>query len=119
MKRATPQFLTFAKKEFPHVLRDRKTLLILFGLPIVQIIIFRFALTNEVKNARTLVIDNAKYQISTGIIRKIAASKSFQVVSGHTTNDGIAEAFRDAKVKLAVVFPTDFGADLLRLNHSP
>src|SRR5688500_1271791 len=109
MKRATPQFVTFVKKEFAHVLRDRKTLLILFGLPIIQIIIFGFALTNEVKNARILVIDNAKDEMSTAIIRKVAASKSFQVVSGHPTNDGIAEAFKDGKVKLAIVFPADFG----------
>ena len=74
MKRAAPQFVTFVKKEFAHVLRDRKTLLILFGLPIVQIIIFGFALTNEVKNARIMVIDNAKDEISIGIIRKIAAN---------------------------------------------
>ena len=119
MKRAAPQFVTFVKKEFAHVLRDRKTLLILFGLPIVQIIIFGFALTNEVKNARIMVIDNAKDEISIGIIRKIAASKSFQVQRGHMANDGIGEAFRDGTVKLAVVFPAGFGADLLRFNHSP
>ena len=46
------QFITFVKKEFAHVLRDRKTLLILFGLPIVQILIFGFALTNEVKKIK-------------------------------------------------------------------
>lgn len=119
MKRATPQFITFVKKEFAHVLRDRKTLLILFGLPIVQIIIFGFALTNEIKNARILVIDNSRDEISTGIIRKIAASKSFQVVSGHPTDDGIAEAFRGGKIKLAVVFPAGFGPGLHRFNHSP
>ena len=50
------QLLTFIKKEFHHVLRDRKTLLILFGLPVVQIIIFGFALSNEVKNAKIVVV---------------------------------------------------------------
>ena len=54
------QFITFLKKEFAHVLRDRKTLLILFGMPIVQILIFGFALTNEVKNSKIVIVDNAK-----------------------------------------------------------
>ena len=54
------QFIIFVKKEFAHVLRDRKTLLILFGLPVVQIMIFGFALTNEVKNSKIIIVDYAK-----------------------------------------------------------
>ncbi len=54
------QFTSFVKKEFYHIFRDRRTLFILLGMPVVQIIIFGFALTNEVKNARFVVLDNAK-----------------------------------------------------------
>ena len=54
------QFISFVKKEFPHVLRDRKTLLILFGMPVVQILIFGFALTTEVKNSKIVIVDYAK-----------------------------------------------------------
>jgi ABC-2 type transport system permease protein len=54
------QFIAFVRKEFYHVLRDRKTLLILFGMPLVQILIFGFALTNEVKDTQIIVVDNAK-----------------------------------------------------------
>ena len=45
------QFFSFVRKEFLHIFRDRKTVIILLGMPIVQIVIFGFALTNEVKNA--------------------------------------------------------------------
>ncbi|MBA4166362.1 MAG: ABC transporter permease, partial [Chitinophagaceae bacterium] len=68
------QFLTFVKKEFAHVLRDRKTLLILFGMPVVQILIFGFALTNEVKNARVVIMDQANDAASQRITSMIAAS---------------------------------------------
>jgi ABC-2 type transport system permease protein len=54
------QLLSFVKKEFFHVFRDRKTLLMLFGLPIAQIILFGFALTNEIKNAKIIIADYAK-----------------------------------------------------------
>ena len=44
------QFIFFVRKEFLHVWRDKRTMLILFGMPLAQILIFGFALTNEVKN---------------------------------------------------------------------
>ncbi|HRD83295.1 MAG TPA: ABC transporter permease, partial [Saprospiraceae bacterium] len=53
------QFLTFVRKEFYHVFRDRKTLLLLFGMPVMQIVLFGFALSNEIKNARVAVYDLA------------------------------------------------------------
>jgi ABC-2 type transport system permease protein len=71
------QFLVFIKKEFAHVLRDRKTLLILFGMPVVQILIFGFALTNEVKNAKVVIMDQANDMASHQIIQKIEASRYF------------------------------------------
>ncbi len=49
------QFIAFVKKEFYHVFRDRKTLLLLFGMPIVQIVLFGFALTNEIKNSKIVI----------------------------------------------------------------
>ena len=54
------QFLSFVKKEFFHIFRDRRTMFILLGMPVVQIIIFGFALTNEVKNAKIAILDHSK-----------------------------------------------------------
>ena len=69
------QLITFIRKEFLHVFRDRKTLLILFGLPVVQIMIFGFALTNEVKNSKLVISDQAKDIASQQLITKVAASQ--------------------------------------------
>lgn len=113
------QFFSFVKKEFSHVLRDRKTLLILFGLPIVQIIIFGFALTNEVKNARILVVDHARDEVTAEVISRIGASRYFDIVSTPFTPGVIEETLRHGKIKLAVVFPVGFGSDLLHLHHAP
>jgi ABC-type multidrug transport system ATPase subunit len=54
------QFIAFVKKEFYHVFRDRKTLLLLFGMPIVQIVLFGFALTNEIKNSKIVICDYSR-----------------------------------------------------------
>jgi ABC-2 type transport system permease protein len=70
------QFLSFVRKEFYHVFRDSKTLLMLFGLPIVLIVLFGFALTNEIKNSKIVICDYAKDEASQQIINKIEASNT-------------------------------------------
>ena len=112
------QFLTFIKKEFAHVLRDRKTLLILFGMPIVQILIFGFALTNEVKNAKIIVMDEANDVATKQLIAKISASQYFEVEKTVMTGRQMEAAFKQGKIKLAVVFPANFNDDLLHQNNA-
>jgi ABC-2 type transport system permease protein len=107
------QFTTFLKKEFAHVLRDRKTLLILFGMPITQILIFGFALTNEVKNSKIVVVDYAKDMASQNIITKIEASRYFEIEKAMMSAKEIETSFQQGIIKMAVVFPPDFNRDLL------
>ena len=112
------QFITFLKKEFAHVLRDRKTLLILFGMPIAQILIFGFALTNEVKNARIVVVDYANDVSSQKLLRKLEASQYFEIEKAVLSADQIEKAFQEGVVKLALVIPSNFDADLAHENHA-
>lgn len=116
MRTSASQFLTFIKKEFAHVLRDRKTLLILFGLPVAQVIIFGFALTNEVKNARILVVDHARDEMSAEIIARVHASRYFDVLESAFAPEQVAQRFKSEDVKLAVIFPAGFARDVLHGN---
>ena len=112
------QFLSFVKKEFFHILRDRQTMFILLGMPIVQIIIFGFALTNEVKNARIAVLDNAEDMATHAIIQELDASRYFELETRlHSYND-VEAAFRKGRIKLAVIFPQRFNEDLLHFNKA-
>ena len=54
------QFISFIRKEFFHIFRDRRTMLILLGMPIVQIILFGFAITTELNHSRVAVLDPSK-----------------------------------------------------------
>jgi ABC-2 type transport system permease protein len=110
------QFLTFVKKEFRHVFRDRKTLLMLFGLPIVQIVLFGFALTNEIKNTKIVVCDYAKDIASQQLIQKFEASTNFEIERSITDHQQIEAAFKEGKIKLAIIFPSNFNKELLHLN---
>lgn len=112
------QFITFVKKEFLHVFRDRKTLLMLFGLPIVQIILFGFALTNEIKNAKIVICDYAKDNASQQIIGRFEASRQFEIEQSLLSHQQIETAFKEGQIKMAIVFPANFNKDLLHQNKA-
>jgi ABC-2 type transport system permease protein len=112
------QFLFFIRKEFLHVWRDRRTLLILFGMPLMQILIFGFALTNEVKNSHIGILDNSKDDASRAIIQRLDASRYFEVVKVIHSNSDLEPAFREGKIKMAIVFPSGFQTELLQANSS-
>ena len=112
------QFLFFVQKEFYHLLRDPRTMFILFGMPLMQILIFGFALTNEVKNTRIAILDNSKDPVTAEIIQQLEASRYFDVVRNIKGNDELEPAFQEGKIKLAVVFPARFQYSLLHENQA-
>lgn len=90
----------------------------LFGMPIVQILLFGFALTNEIKNSKIVVCDYAKDISSQRIINQLEASKHFEVEKTILSHRDIEAAFKSGKIKLVVVFPDKFNDDLLHLNKA-
>lgn len=102
------QFFAFILKEFRHILRDRRTMLILFGMPVVQIILFGFALSTEVRNVKTAVLTPSYDQTYTRpIIDRLAASEYFSVDYIVHSPEEMNRLFRQNKIDLAVVFPVN------------
>ena len=112
------QFFSFVKKEFYHILRDKKTMLILLGMPIAQIIIFGFALTNEVKNSKIAVLDNSKDVATTAITQEINASRYFDIEKNLADYKSIDAEFKTGKIKMVIVFPENFNEDLEHFNKA-
>lgn len=108
------QLFAFIKKEFYHVFRDRRTLLILFGMPIVQIILFGFALNSEVKNIGIAVLDNTRDVQSEQIIAKIRSSSYFQIKDEVLNYKDIEERFKGGEIKCVILFPANFGSDIYK-----
>jgi ABC-2 type transport system permease protein len=106
------QLPAFIRKEFYHVFRDKRTLLILFGLPVVQIILFGYALSNEVKNIGITILDNAHDNNSEQIINRIKTSSYFLVKDPVLKYSDIEEKFKEGSIKCALVFPPDFTGEL-------
>jgi ABC-2 type transport system permease protein len=107
------QLLVFIRKEFYHVFRDRRTLLILFGLPVIQIVLFGYALTSEVKNASIVIVDNAKDINSQQLITKIQSGSYFTVEKAIMGYGDMEKEFKKGIIKCVLIFPPNFGNDLL------
>lgn len=102
------QLLTFILKEFRHIFRDVRTLVILFGMPVVQVILFGYAITNEVKDADIVVLDKSHDYLSTRLTNKITSSGYFYLKDKAVSVKEVDELFREDAVKLAIVIPEHF-----------
>ena len=112
------QLITFIKKEFHHILRDTRSMLVLIGLPIVQLLLFGFAITTEVRNANIAILDNSKDEVTQNIITKIASSQYFDIDRSITSNEQIEKAFKTGRIKIAVVFQQNFQNELSHSNKA-
>lgn len=108
----------FIIKEFYHIFRDVRTMIILFGMPVAQILLFGFALTNEIKNARIAILDPSKDDMTREITRKIIASGYF-ILDGNLENyNQIEDKFREGKIRQVVIFENEFAAKVNREGHA-
>ena len=83
------RFIGFVTKEFYHIFRDKRTMFILFGMPVVQIMLFGFAITNEINNVNIAILDQSKDTETQKIINKINASKYFNIQEEITNENQI------------------------------
>lgn len=104
------QFFSFVLKETKHISRDKRTMLMLFGMPIVMMLLFGFAVTNDVRNVRIIIVmsnaDNATQQVAD----RLAASEYFTLTKVVATPTEAEKAIRDQKADMAIVFSQDFAS---------
>lgn len=106
------QFISFIRKEFFHIFRDRRTMLILLGMPIVQIILFGFAITTEVKNVRVAVLDPSNDVVTRRIIDRMDASEYFTVIRRLHSPADMEASFGRGEIDMALVFSERFSDKL-------
>ncbi len=112
------RLMAFIKKEFLHIFRDYRTLIILFGLPAAQILIFGYAVRTDLTNAGIAVLDNAHDDVSRDLILKLDASEFFEIKYYLSSYDEIDPAFKKGVIKAAVIFPEDLAARLAREGNA-
>lgn len=108
------RFIGFFKKEIIHIRRDPRTLIILFGMPFVQILLFGYAITNEIKNAPIAILDHSKDEVSEKLVDKVLSSGFYSLYNYLDTNDQIDDVFKQGKVKQVIVIPPGLSESIKR-----
>ncbi len=104
------QFVSFVIKEAKHIMRDKRTMLILFGMPLVLMLIFGFAITNDVKNVRTVVVTSSMDHLTRQAVDRLAASEYFTITQVVATPRDAERIIRGQKADMAIVFGPDFAS---------
>ncbi|MEZ5196337.1 MAG: ABC transporter permease [Bacteroidales bacterium] len=107
-------FLGFVKKEFFHIFRDFRTMLVLFGIPVAQLLIFGYVVTNEVKDIKIAIFDQSKDDVTLHLSNKLISSGYFKLEKNLDRITNIEEIFREGNVKEVIVFEPDFAKKLER-----
>jgi len=102
------RFLGFIKKEFYHITRDYRTMIILFGMPVVQLLLFGYVITNEIKDVKVAVFDQSKDENTRKINDKILSSGYFKLYENIDHLGDIEKSFRKGSVKEVIIYEKDF-----------
>jgi ABC-2 type transport system permease protein len=106
------RFRGFVIKEFYHIFRDYRTLLILFGMPAIQLMLFGYVLTNEIKDAKIAICDPSKDIVTRNISEKILSSGYFILKQNLNSAAEIDPVFRQGDIKLALIYESGFAQKL-------
>ena len=104
------QFLSFVIKESKHILRDRRTMLILFGMPVMLMLLFGFAISTDVKNVRTVVVTSQMDLLTQQVVERLAQSEYFTITNTVGTPQEAERLIRRQKADMAVVFAQGFAS---------
>ena len=104
------QFISFIIKEARHIVRDKRTMLILFGMPVVLMLIFGFAITTDVRNVRTVVVTSSLDHLTRQAVDRLAASEYFTITATAPTPQDAEQLIRSQRADLAIVFSPDFAS---------
>ena len=103
-------FLSFVIKEAKHILRDKRTMLILFGMPMVMMLLFGFAITTDVKNVRTVVVTSQMDHQTRQAVERLAQSEYFTIIRTVATPKEAEQLIRSQQADMAVVFASGFAS---------
>ena len=99
------QFISFIRKEFYHISRDKRSMMILLAMPVILIILFGYAITTEIKCVSIAVYDQSRDEVTGKIIEHLNSSEYFNLYKMVDSHEEAQVFFRKGLVKLVVVFP--------------
>jgi ABC-2 type transport system permease protein len=108
------RFFAFLRKEFYHIFRDPRTLIILFGIPVAQLLLFGYVMTNEVRNVKISIVDHSKDDLTNRLSQKLLSSGFFQLAAIPSGEKDYGSLFGGNKIKEIIVFENNFARNLMK-----
>ena len=102
------------RKEWRHIMRDRRTLAVIVLMPVVQVILFGFAIRTDVKDIRLVVVDPAPDYVTLELRHRLEATEAFRTVAVLQTTERLDQLFQKSEAEEAVVFEPQFASRLER-----
>ncbi|KAA3613067.1 MAG: ABC transporter permease [Calditrichaeota bacterium] len=106
------------KKEFYHILRDRQTLIILFLMPVLMLFLYGYAITMEMRQIETAIINLSHSQKSRSFIEKIVSNDFFKVTAVDVPYEKLESVFQKRQARAIIIFPQNFADDLNSNPHT-
>ncbi|QQS51563.1 MAG: ABC transporter permease [Bacteroidota bacterium] len=113
------RFIAFVIKEFRHLLRDPRTMIVLFAIPVIQLLLFGYVISTEIKNARIAILDLSKDSMTKEIANKLRATGYFTIEKYLNNTHDIETEFQKGSIKEVIIFLPDFERQLIRDGVAP
>ncbi len=104
------QFVSFLRKEFYHIFRDVRTMMILLAMPVILIILFGYAITTEIKRVPITILDHSRDEVTMKMSERLVASEYFDLAGMAADYDEVQSYFRKGKARIAIVFPSNYAS---------
>lgn len=111
------QFLAFVHKEFLYIIRDSRTLLILIAMPVVQVLLFGFALRTDVDNVSLVILDHSRDDVTRRLTQSLENNPYFTVLTSSLSDREFEDLLRAGKVDAGLIYPSGFQGRLYRGEH--
>lgn len=109
---------SFVIKEFKHIFRDKRTMLILFGIPVVQLLLFGYVITNEIKNASIAIYDKSNDATTRSLASTLSSTPFFVRTVDIRSDDEMHKVLRAGRAKMVVVFEPNFERNLINEHRA-
>lgn len=111
-------FKGFVTKEFMQIYRDKRTLVVLFGMPVIMMVLFGFAIRNEIQSAEIAILDFSRDSVTENFIQKVEANSSFTITHVLNSYSEVEPLFQEGNVKAVLVFEGEFAENIGRTNSA-
>ena len=111
------RLLAITKKEIRQMRRDRLTFGMIVGIPVIQMLLFGYAINTDVRNLRTAVVDQANTHLSRQFVEELRETQVVDIVARADTPAQLEELMRLGEISVGVVVPADFGRRVIDRNR--